>query len=129
MEDFLEILMSHLSRILLPVFLACSNIAVAGDVVPANPVRTCTDVQTYMASDNSMTMDQFKNLMTASGADLSKGGNEALDNQCKVTAYVKNVIMVQHILKKDDGGLVAIKTRVIMDNGVCKLTDIALEGC
>jgi hypothetical protein len=121
--------MNYLSKILLLMFFVCSNVAVAGDVIPANPVRTCADVQTYMASDNSMTMDQFKNLMTASGADLSKGGNEALDNQCKVTAFVKNVIMVQPILRKDGGGLVAIKTRVIMDNGVCKLTDIALEGC
>ena len=80
-------------------------------------------------SDNSMTMDTFRTLLTASGFDLSAGGNHAADMQCKVTAYVKNVVMIQPVLKKDDGGVVSVSTQVIEDNGVCKLVHITLEGC
>ena len=86
-------------------------------------------MRAYIDTDNSMTMDTFRTLLTAGGADLSTGGNHSLDLQCKVTAYVKNVIMVQRVFRKDDGTIVSVSTHVVDDNGVCKLTEITLTGC
>ena len=69
-----------------------------------NPVKTCSDVRAYVDANNSMTMDSFKSLLTSAGADLSKGGNDGLDMQCKVVPYVKSaVIFSQRVLTKDDG--------------------------
>lgn len=108
--------------------LCCAGISVAAESRP-NPIRTCDDVRAYIDADNSMTMDTFRTLLTAGGADLSTGGNHSLDLQCKATAYVKNVVMIQRVLKKDDGSVVSVSTHVIDDNGVCKLTQISLTGC
>ena len=97
----------------------------AGDALPS-PAKTCSDVRAYVDGD-TITMDRFKALMTAAGNDLS--GGEALDNQCKLTAYVKHVVITQHILSKDGGGEIRINTEIVNDNGVCKLTQITLDGC
>jgi hypothetical protein len=104
------------------------SIPAVADPLP-NPVRTCTDINAYIDSDKSMTMDRFKSLLTAAGFNLEAGGNAGLDNQCKLTAVVKHVVMVQRILKKEDGTEVRVTTQVVQDNGACKLTDIALSGC
>lgn len=119
----------RLFSLLLSIFVVSST-ELCAQTVPANPVTTCADVRTYIAPDNSMTMDAFKQLLTAAGNDLSKGGNDALDMQCKVVPYVKNaVIMIQHIMKTSDGTPVAIKTQVVLDGGACKLSKIELSGC
>ncbi|HEY2070180.1 MAG TPA: hypothetical protein VGG48_11550 [Rhizomicrobium sp.] len=93
------------------------------------PVKSCTDARTYIGADGSMTMDDFRKLMTAAGHDPGNAGNHALDNECKVAPYVGNNIMVQSVLLKDDGTVVSVATKVIIDNGVCKLTQITLSGC
>ena len=101
----------------------------AQDSLP-NPVKTCQDVRAYVGAGNSMTMESFKSLLTAAGADLSKGGGKALDMQCKVVPYVKqSVIMSQRVLTKNDGGEIRLTTRVTLDNGVCKLVDLSIDGC
>jgi hypothetical protein len=100
---------------------------VAQDSLP-NPVKTCADVSAYI-TNRSITMDGFKKLLTAAGADIRGGGEQALDNQCKATAYAKHVVMSQHILTKADGGEIRIATQVINDNGICKLTEISVAGC
>jgi len=79
--------------------------------------------------DRSMTMDSFKKLLTAAGADLRRGGEQALDNQCKATAYAKHVLMSQHVLTNAGGGEVRISTQIINDNGTCRLTEISVGGC
>lgn len=71
-----------------------------------------------------MAMDTFKSLLTASGTDLGKGGDQALDMQCKAATAVNDVIMIQHVV-----GAIRVNTHVIMDSGVCKLTEISLMGC
>ena len=101
--------------------------SVAQDALP-NPVKTCADVSAYV-TDRSMTMDAFKKLLTAAGADLRGRGEQALDNQCKATAYAKHVVMSQHVLTKADGGEVRISTQIINDNGTCRLTEISVGGC
>jgi hypothetical protein len=107
---------------------SCGGASLAEPALP-NPIKTCEDVRAYIDTDNSMTMDKFKALMNAGGADLGSRGNAALDNQCKMTAFVKQVTMIQRVLEKDDGNIVSVSTDVVMDNGVCKLTNISLMGC
>ena len=107
---------------------SCGGASVAEQALP-NPVKTCEDARAYIGGDNSMTMDRFKALMTAAGNDLSGGGAARLDTQCKLTAVVRQVMMVQHVLTKDDGAVVSISTQVVQDNGVCKLTNISLTNC
>lgn len=112
-----------------PFLVLSSEMTKAEDTLPS-PVKTCHDVHAYVSTDNSMTMDTFKKLLTAAGKDLSNGGNKALDAQCQAVPYVKQaVIMSQRVLTKDDGGEIRIITRVILDNGVCKLSDLSISGC
>ena len=99
----------------------------ADDPLP-NPVKTCADLRAYIDGD-AMTMDRFKTLMTNAGADLSKGGNDALDMQCKLVGVVRNVVLSQRVFVKEDGTLVRIDTQVVKDGDVCKLTRIEVTGC
>ncbi len=92
-------------------------------------VKSCADVRAYIDADKSMTMDTFKKLMTAAGANLDEGGGTNLDTQCEATAYVKNVMMSQRIFSGAGGNEVRITTKLITDNGTCKLTQIVLDGC
>ena len=71
-----------------------------------------------------MTMNTFKSLLTAAGADLSNGHDQGLDLQCKATGAVKHVIMIQRVL-----GDIRLSAHVITDNGVCKLTEITVPRC
>ena len=119
--------MPKVAAIALPLLIGAISSAMAQGTLP-NPVKTCADVNAYV-TDRSMTMDRFKTLLTAAGADLRGGGEQALDNQCKATAYAKQVIMSQGILRKDDGGIVRMETKIINDNGVCRLTEISVSGC
>jgi hypothetical protein len=112
---------------LMMVAALCTGPAGADDTLP-NPVRTCTDLRAYIDGD-TMTMDRFKALMTAAGADLTQGGNDSLDMQCKLTAVVKNVVIVQRVMRKDDGGEVRVATQVVTEGGICKLTKISVDGC
>ena len=99
----------------------------AQDTLP-NPVKACADVNAYI-TDRSMTMDTLKKLLTAAGANLSGAGERALDNQCKATANAKRVVMSQHVLTPADGREIRIVTRIINDNGTCRLTEISVSGC
>ena len=110
------------------IAISCLGTSAASEVRPSQ-VKTCEDVRAYIDADNSMTMDTFRTLLTAAGADLSAGGNHALDNECKMTAHVKNLVMIQSVLKRDDGSVVSVSTQVIEDNGTCKLVHISLAGC
>jgi hypothetical protein len=88
------------------------------------------DVQAYIDPDQSITMNSFKALLTASGTDLTKGGSGALDLQCKANAYVKHHIMSQRGLTTASGGDIRFTGLLITDsNGVCKLTEISVAGC
>jgi hypothetical protein len=107
---------------------ASATTAEAGSTLP-DPVSSCNDVRAYIRADNSMTMDDFKKLLTAAGMDLSGGGSHALDMQCKATAFAKNVILSQHVLTKQDGTEIRVNTRVTQEGGVCRLTEIDLAGC
>jgi hypothetical protein len=100
---------------------------VAQDQLP-NPVKTCADVSAYI-TDRSMTMDALKKLLTASGTDLKGSGGQFLDNQCKLTANVKHLVMSQHVLTKTDGVEIRIITQIVNDNGTCRLTEISVSGC
>jgi hypothetical protein len=95
-----------------------------------SPVRTCEDIRAYIDADNSMTMDTFKKLLIASDRDLGGQGEQALDNQCMMTAYAKSVtVESEYILTKEDGGKISVTTQVIKDKGVCKLVNLFLTGC
>jgi hypothetical protein len=98
--------------------------AAADDASPAR-VRTCADVRAYIGADGTMTMDRFKALMRATESGLSDRGAAALDDQCKATAYVKQVIMSQQVY----GTPARVGTKLVSEGGACKLTQIALEGC
>jgi len=102
---------------------AIADVAVAQDTRP-NPVKTCADVRAYIDPDGSMTMETFKKVLIATGRSWGPQQEGGLDNQCKVTAYVKNVIMVQHVTPT-----ILLTTRVVNDGGVCKLTNISIDGC
>jgi len=94
------------------------------------PVKTCKDVQAYIDSDQSITMDSFRALLTASGADLTKGGSAALDLQCRSNAYVKHHILSQRVLTTTSAGEIRLNGLLITDSsGVCKLTQISVAGC
>jgi hypothetical protein len=111
-----------------PFVVLGSGAAGAGDSFPS-PVTSCDDVRAYIGADNSMTMDTFKKLLIASGLNLNGQGEQALNNQCKATAYTKEVIMSQHVLTKADGSEIRATTQVIEDNGVCRLINVSLAGC
>jgi hypothetical protein len=106
----------------------CAGTVEAGGSLP-NPVKSCQDVRAYIGADNSMTMDTFKKLLIASGQNLAGAGEQGLDSTCKLTALSKNVVMSQHVLTKPDGTEISAKTEVIVDHGVCKLTNVSLSGC
>ena len=95
----------------------------------SNPVKTCADARAYLDADNSMTMETFKKLLIASGMELDDHANQALEQQCKVTAYVKQVVMIQHLGKREDGSAIAASTQVVMDNGTCRLTKVSFDNC
>jgi hypothetical protein len=97
--------------------------AVAQTPLP-NPVKTCEDVRAYIGPDQSMTMDTLKSLLTASGTDPSKSGDQGLDMQCKAADAVGQLILSQRVL-----GGIRINAHVITDNGVCKLNQISVTGC
>jgi hypothetical protein len=95
-----------------------------------SPVRTCQDVRAYIDADNSMTMDTFKRLLIASGRNLAGQGEQALDNQCMMTAFAKSVtVESESILTKANGGKISVSTQVIKAKGVCKLIKISVDGC
>jgi hypothetical protein len=119
---------SYVAACVTAAAISCIGVSMAAEPRP-NPVKSCEDVRAYIDTDNSMTMDTFKSLLTAAGADLSTGGGHSLDLQCKVTAVVKHVVMSQSILKKADGSVIGVSTEVVTDNGVCKLVNISLTGC
>jgi hypothetical protein len=119
---------NDLLRILIAAIFLATGTASAQTPLP-NPVKTCEDVRAYIGPDESMTMESFKGLLTASGADLSGGGSGALDLQCKASAYVKHDIMSQHVLTKASGGEIRLTGHLVMDNGTCKLTEISVAGC
>jgi signal recognition particle GTPase len=75
-----------------------------------------------------MTMDTFKKLVIASGQNLVAAG-VGLDSTCKATAFSKNVTMDQFVLTKPDGTPISAHSQVIVDQGVCKLTNVSLTGC
>jgi len=100
-----------------------AGISGAADSLP-NPVKTCADVRAYIGPDGSMTMDSFKQVLIAGGMEWNDYREQAMNNQCKVTAYVKNAIMMQHV-----AGSILVTTKVVTDNGICKLTDISLSNC
>jgi hypothetical protein len=102
---------------------AFAGISGAADSLP-NPVKTCADVRAYIGPDGTMTMDTFKKVLIAGGMEWNDRREEGLYGQCKATAYVKMVIMSQHV-----AGSLVVTTRVIDGNGVCKLTDISLDNC
>jgi hypothetical protein len=97
--------------------------AAAADSLP-NPVKTCADIRAYIGPDGTMTMDTFKQVLIAAGMVWDDRAEQGLNNQCKVTAYVRTVVMIQHV-----GEHMVVTTQVVDDNGVCKLTDISLSGC
>jgi hypothetical protein len=90
---------------------------------PPNPVKTSADVRAYLNADGTMTMDTFKQVLIATGRPWGPPQEAGLDNQCKMTAYVKNVVMMQHVTPS-----ILLSARVIMDGGVCKLTAITVDG-
>jgi hypothetical protein len=120
---------SNLHTIIAAAILMAMGTASAQTQLPS-PVKTCKDVQAYIESDQSITMDSFKALLTASGADLTKGGSTALDLQCKANAYVEHHIVSQRVLTTASGGEIRLNGLLITDSsGVCKLTKISVAGC
>ena len=89
-----------------------------------DPVKTCDDIRAYMDPDGTMTMETFKKVLIAAGKVWDDRAEEGLNNQCKVTAYVKTVIMMQHV-----GPNMLVNTHVVCDKGVCRLTEISISGC
>ena len=89
-----------------------------------DPVKTCDDIRAYMDPDGTMTMETFKKVLISAGMVWNDNAEQGLNNQCKVTAYVKTVIMMQHV-----GPNMLLSTHVMNDNGVCRLTEISLSGC
>ncbi len=114
--------------IAVPLVVLNAGAVQAGDSLP-NPVKSCEDARAYVGADNSMTMDTFKKLLIASGQNLDGSGEQALDKQCKVAAVVRNVLLSQHIMTKPDGSEIRAETRVIDENGVCKLVNVSIAGC
>ena len=109
--------------ILATALILTAETASAQSTLP-NPVRTCGDIRAYIGPDQTMTMDTFKSLLTAAGADLSNGHDQGLDLQCKAAGAVKHVLMIQRIL-----GDIRLSANVVLDNGVCKLTKITVPSC
>ncbi|MDE2184955.1 MAG: hypothetical protein KGJ78_18225 [Alphaproteobacteria bacterium] len=107
-------------------FLASLALTFCGSWAAAlpTPVKTCDDVRAYMEPDGTMTKGNFKKVLIASGMVWDDRAEQGLNNQCKVTAYVKTVIMVQHV-----GPNILVSTHVVGENGVCRLTEISLSGC
>jgi len=89
-----------------------------------DPVKTCDDIRAYMEPDGTMTMETFKKVLIAAGLQWDDRAEQALKNQCKVTAYVQKAIMMQHV-----GSKMLLSTHVVTDNGVCRLTEISISGC
>jgi hypothetical protein len=103
--------------------IAVAGVSVAQDALP-NPIKTCADIRAYIRPDGTMTMDTFKQVLIAGGMEWNDYREDAMNKQCKVTTYVKNAIMIQHV-----AGSILVTTRVVTDNDVCKLTEISLSNC
>jgi hypothetical protein len=111
------------------VFAAVAGVLFAGSglaedaPLPAR-VRSCADVRAYMDADGAMSMATFKTVLIAAGMEWGPEQDKALENQCMVTAYVKQAVLVQHVNRA-----VMVTARVVNQGGVCKLTNISLDGC
>jgi hypothetical protein len=73
-----------------------------------------------------MTMETFRKLLVAAGFTVD---DQSLDQQCKMTAFAKNVNMIQPILKKADGIDISLSAHLIAAGATCKLVKISLDGC
>jgi hypothetical protein len=105
------------------VLFAVSGPLIAEEPPPAH-VKSCADVRAYMDADGAMTMATFKTVLIAAGMEWGPQQDKALENQCMVTAYVKQAVLVQHVNRA-----IMVTARVVNEGGVCKLTNISLDGC
>ena len=105
-----------------------ANVSIAEEPLLGR-VSSCKDVRTYIDTDQSMTMESFKKLVAAADAPLTEGESRTIDNECKVSAFVKNTLLSQHLLRKADGGEIRLTARVTMDAGLCRLVDVSIAGC
>lgn len=95
----------------------------AADALPS-PATTCEDIRASFDGYRTMPMDRFKSLMAAAGMD-SPLITDGFDTLCEDKGS-------RHLELEPSGripGLRHIGARVVVEDGVCRLTKIALVGC